>query len=122
MVESWLSRPHCNSGGARPVCRVWRCRAVPPAGPREGTPVPTRGGVLRDGEGCLGGSFREDLRLLIVCRKCGGEMKIISVILEHKVITKVLGHLAGKGITPGRDPPDGSRPSQSNLSIRVVEP
>jgi len=38
-------------------------------------------------------------------------MKIISVILEHKVIRKILGHLASKGITPGRDPPDGSSPS-----------
>jgi len=37
-------------------------------------------------------------------------MKVISVILEHKVIRRILGHLAGKGITPGRDPPDGSRP------------
>ena len=46
----------------------------------------------------------------LIC-ECGGEMKIISVILEHKVITKILGHLARKGITPGRDPPDGSRPS-----------
>jgi hypothetical protein len=43
------------------------------------------------------------------CPKCGGEMEIVSVILEHKVIRKILGHLAGKGITPGRDPPEGSR-------------
>jgi hypothetical protein len=48
-----------------------------------------------------------------VCEKCGGEIKIISVILEHKVIRKILGHLAGKGITPGRDPPVGSRTSQT---------
>lgn len=54
----------------------------------------------------------------LVCAKCGGEMKIISVILEHKVIRKILGHLAGKGITPGRDPPEGSRPSSRN---RIVE-
>ena len=47
----------------------------------------------------------------LVCSKCGGEMRIISVILEHKVITKILGHLARKGITPGRDPPKGSRSS-----------
>jgi hypothetical protein len=38
-------------------------------------------------------------------------MKIISVILGHKVIRKILGHLAGKGMTPGRDPPGLSRPS-----------
>ena len=47
------------------------------------------------------------------CTKCGGEMQIISVILEHKVIRKILGHLAGRGITPGRDPPVGSRTSQT---------
>ena len=46
------------------------------------------------------------------CTKCGGEMQIISVILEHKVIRKILGHLAGKGIMPGRDPPEGSSPSE----------
>jgi hypothetical protein len=45
------------------------------------------------------------------CPKCGGDMKIISVILGHKVIRKILGHLAGKGMTPGRDPPGLSRPS-----------
>lgn len=50
----------------------------------------------------------------LVCPSCGGEMQIISVILEHKVITKILGHLARKGITPGRDPPGGPRLSQSN--------
>jgi hypothetical protein len=48
----------------------------------------------------------------LVCEKCGGEMQIISVILEHKVIRKILGHLAGKGITPGRDPPESSSPSE----------
>jgi len=45
----------------------------------------------------------------LVCPKCGGAMQIVSVILEHKVITKILRHLARKGITPGRDPPAGSR-------------
>jgi len=29
-------------------------------------------------------------------------MRIVSVILEHKVITKILGHLARKGIEPRR--------------------
>ena len=41
----------------------------------------------------------------LVCNNCGGSMRIISVILEHKVITKILGHLARKGIKPGRGPP-----------------
>ena len=42
----------------------------------------------------------------LVCNNCGGSMRIISVILEHKVITKILGHLARKGIKPGRAPPE----------------
>jgi len=33
-------------------------------------------------------------------------MRIISVILEHKVITKILSHLARRGIQPGRAPPE----------------
>ena len=41
----------------------------------------------------------------LVCANCGGSMRIISVILEHEVITKILGHLARKGIKPGRGPP-----------------
>jgi len=48
----------------------------------------------------------------LVCSKCGGEMRIISVILEHKVTTEILGHLARKGITPGRDPTEGSNRSK----------
>ena len=42
----------------------------------------------------------------LACVKCGGEMRIVSVILEHKVITKILGHLARKGIEAGRGPPE----------------
>jgi hypothetical protein len=42
----------------------------------------------------------------LVCLNCGGEMRIVSVILEHKVIKKILGHLARKGIEPGRGPPE----------------
>ena len=40
------------------------------------------------------------------CSSCGGSMRIISVMLERKVITKILGHLARKGITSGRAPPE----------------
>ncbi len=47
----------------------------------------------------------------LVCPSCGGEMRIISVILEHRVLTRILGHLARKGITPGRDPPGAIRAS-----------
>ncbi len=42
---------------------------------------------------------------VLKCVSCGGEMKIISVILDHKVITKILSHLARKGVKPGRAPP-----------------
>ena len=41
----------------------------------------------------------------MVCKDCGGQMRIVSVILEHKVTPEILGHLAGKGIEPGRGPP-----------------
>ena len=41
----------------------------------------------------------------MVCKNCGGQMRIVSVILEHKVVTKILGYLARKGIEPGRGPP-----------------
>ena len=45
----------------------------------------------------------------MVCSNCGGEMRIVSVILEYRVINRILGHLARKGIEPGRGPPEGSR-------------
>ncbi len=45
----------------------------------------------------------------MVCANCGGEMRIVSVILEYRVINRILGHLARKGIEPGRGPPEGSR-------------
>lgn len=41
----------------------------------------------------------------LACTSCGGEMRIVSVILDHPVITRILGHLARKGIKPGRGPP-----------------
>lgn len=45
----------------------------------------------------------------LVCTSCGGEMRIVSVILEHRVITRILGHLANRGIEPGRGPPESPR-------------
>ena len=45
----------------------------------------------------------------LVCSNCGGEMRIVSVILEHRIITRILGHLARKGIEAGRGPPELSR-------------
>ena len=48
----------------------------------------------------------------MICSSCGGRMQIVSVILEHKVITKILGHLARKGIQSGKGPP--KRPGNSS--------
>ncbi len=45
----------------------------------------------------------------LVCTNCGGEMRIVSVIGEHQVITRILRHLARKGIEPGRGPPERSK-------------
>ena len=36
----------------------------------------------------------------MVCASCGGRMQIVSVILEHKVITKILGHRFGSSLYP----------------------
>jgi hypothetical protein len=44
----------------------------------------------------------------LTCRKCGSEMEIISVILDPKVIDKILNHLRSRGIEPGRGPPEES--------------
>jgi hypothetical protein len=50
------------------------------------------------------------------CPRCGGQMKIISVILEHRVITRILRSLARKGIEPGRGPPERSTRSLSRTA------
>jgi len=42
----------------------------------------------------------------LVCTSCGCEMRIVSVILEHRVITRIFRSLARKGIKPGRGPPE----------------
>lgn len=52
----------------------------------------------------------------LVCTNCGGEMRIISVILEHRVITRILRSLAQKGVEPGRGPPGGSTRSLSRTA------
>ena len=41
----------------------------------------------------------------LTCPRCGSEMRILSVILDPKVVDKILEHLASKGIEPGRGPP-----------------
>jgi hypothetical protein len=44
----------------------------------------------------------------LVCAKCGGEMRIISVILEPAVITTILEHLRNKGQTDPCAPPNAA--------------
>jgi len=46
-------------------------------------------------------------RTLLVCTNCGGEMHIVSVILEHRVIRRILCHLVGNGVEAGRGPHQG---------------
>jgi hypothetical protein len=41
----------------------------------------------------------------LTCPRCGNEMRILSVIVDPKIIDKILDHLASKGIEPGRGPP-----------------
>ncbi len=40
----------------------------------------------------------------LVCPKCGAEMRVVAVILDPPVITKILDHLA-KRARDGRAPP-----------------
>ena len=42
----------------------------------------------------------------LVCRECGGEMRIISVILDPAVIKKILDHIRKKKDTGCRAPPN----------------
>jgi hypothetical protein len=42
----------------------------------------------------------------LTCPDCGAAMRIISFILEPKVVDKILNHLSQNGIEPGRGPPD----------------
>jgi hypothetical protein len=41
----------------------------------------------------------------LVCPKCGGEMRIISVILDPAVITTILEHIRRKRQADSRAPP-----------------
>ncbi len=47
-------------------------------------------------------------------------MRIVSVILEHEVITKILVHLARKGIKPGRGNSPTQPPSGAEGAIVAV--
>jgi hypothetical protein len=42
----------------------------------------------------------------LVCAKCGGKMRVISVILDPAVIKKILDHLRKKKDTGSRAPPN----------------
>jgi hypothetical protein len=41
----------------------------------------------------------------LVCAKCGGEMRIVSVILDPAVIRKILDHIRTMDFSASRDPP-----------------
>jgi hypothetical protein len=43
----------------------------------------------------------------LVCTSCGGEMRIVSVILEHRVITGFLATSPGKGSSRDEGRPNG---------------
>jgi hypothetical protein len=44
-----------------------------------------------------------------VCRRCGGQLKVIASIEDPPVIERILGHLGGntESADPGRAPPQG---------------
>jgi len=44
----------------------------------------------------------------LVCTRCGGEMRVIAVILDPKVIRKILDHIRKKRETETRAPPGGA--------------
>jgi hypothetical protein len=53
----------------------------------------------------------------LTCPRCGGEMRIISVILDPKVIKKILDHVERKGQEPGsRAPPCDPPPPVASSS------
>jgi hypothetical protein len=49
----------------------------------------------------------------LVCPKCGGEMRVISVILDPAVITTILDHLRRKRETATRAPPVPASPREA---------
>ena len=51
----------------------------------------------------------------LVCTKCGGEMRIVSVILDPAVITTILEHLRKKKDTGARAPPERGRFARSRI-------
>lgn len=50
---------------------------------------------------------------LTECPDCGGEVKLIAVIMERKVVRKILDHLGLPSepprVTPARGPPEGEQ-------------
>ncbi len=39
--------------------------------------------------------FKVDLE---VCRRCGGEMRILAFVTEHAVVRRILAHLERRGV------------------------
>ena len=53
--------------------------------------------------GCAARGPRQLIRLIdevdpLACPRCGGEMRVIALIQEPKVIDKILGHLRQEGL------------------------
>ena len=44
----------------------------------------------------------------LVCTDCGGEMRIVSFILDPAVVRKILNHLGDSHLPPARAPPPGA--------------
>jgi hypothetical protein len=50
------------------------------------------------------------------CKRCGGEMEIVSFIRDPAVVQKILDHL--EGLSPGNDPP--RNPPDSELTYGLI--
>jgi len=46
----------------------------------------------------------------LLCKKCGGEMRVISVITDPPVVQRILNHIERKQATAGPDPPGHDPP------------
>jgi len=50
----------------------------------------------------------------LVCPKCGGEMTIIALIIDHDVVDAILRHLAKTEAQSPRGPPDAEAVSAAS--------
>ncbi len=48
----------------------------------------------------------------LVCRKCGGEMKVVAVIMDPVEVKKILRHL----VKTGKSPPGGCNDDLDKVS------